>query len=258
MVMLFALVFRGISFEFRARARHFRSIWTWAFGIGSLIAAFSQGMMLGKFVQGLPFEPAASRLTITVSLFPPLCGVAMIAGYTMLGAAWLVHKTAGATQTFGREVCRAAWLLTMATFFIACLWTPLSVHEVARRWFGFPQLILFGTLAVVLVAAAIAFWRSIWNSQSDARLLRLAVLMTILAFAGFAGTVWPYALPYRLSIAEAAADQASLKFVLIGIVIVLPLVLIYQSYAYRALGGKVSGDGSAYGSAVGRPARRIG
>jgi cytochrome bd ubiquinol oxidase subunit II len=254
MVMLFALVFRGISFEFRARATWSRVVWNWAFGLGSIIAAFSQGMMLGKFVQGVPLQPAADRQAITVSLFPMLCGVAMVSGYTLLGAAWLVLKTDGATQTFGREVSRAAWLLTLTTFFIACLWTPLSVAQVARRWFGFPQSLLFGSLAAALVAVALAFWRSIWTLQSDARLLRLAVLMTFLAFVGFAATIWPYAIPYRLSITNAAADQVSLKFVLIGIVIVLPIVLIYQSYAYRVFGGKVSRDSNAYGVSVAPPA----
>jgi cytochrome bd ubiquinol oxidase subunit II len=163
----------------------------------------------------------------------------MVSGYSLLGAAWLVYKTEGTTQTFAREVSRSVWLLTLASFLIACVWTPLSVADVARRWFGFPQGLFFAALAVALVAAALALWRSIWFSHSDARLLRLAVLMTFLAFAGFAGTIWPYALPYRLSISDAAADPASLEFVLIGIAIVLPLVLTYQLYAYRVFAGKV-------------------
>ncbi len=248
MMMLLALVFRGISFEFRARATGSRVAWNWAFGLGSTVASFSQGMMLGKLVQGVPLQPAAYGQAITVSLFPILCGVAMVSGYALLGAAWVVYKTDGTTQTFGREVSRAAWLLTLTTFFIAGVWTPLSVAQVGRRWFGFPQALLFGALAVALVAAALAFWRSIWTSQSDARMLRLAVLMTVLAFAGVAGTIWPYALPYRVSIVNAAADPVTLKFVLVGIVCVLPLVLIYQLYAYRVFAGKVSENSNGYGA----------
>ena len=250
MVMLFGLVFRGIAFEFRARATFSKALWTWSFGLGSIVTAFTQGMMLGRLIQGLPLQPLPFRQTFTISLFPLLCGLAMVAGYSLLGAAWLVNKTDGATQTFAREVSRPVWLLTMATFVIAGVWTPLSVPEVARRWFAFPQVFLFLGLAVSLVAAALAFWRSIWASRNDARLLRLAILMTCLASGGVAATIWPYALPYRLSIVDAAGDPVSLRFFLVGVVIVLPIVVAYQLYAYRVFAGKVREGIFTYGAPV--------
>jgi cytochrome bd ubiquinol oxidase subunit II len=253
MVMLFGLVFRGISFEFRGHTTTgSKTFWNWAFGLASIVTAFAQGVILGKLIQGVPLQPLPFGQTFTISLFPLLCGLAMVAGYSLLGAAWLVYKTDGTTQTFAREVSRSVWLLTMATFVIACVWTPLSVAEVARRWFGFPQALLFPGIAVALIAAALAFWRSIWTSDNDARLLRLAVLMTLLAFAGFAGTIWPYALPYRLSIVDAAGDPVSLRFVLVGIVIVLPIVVAYQLYAYRVFAGKVQENDSSYALPEGR------
>src|SRR6266478_1580168 len=169
MVMLFALVFRGISFEFRSHSRDSRTLWNWTFALGSIIAAFAQGMMLGKFVQGVQLQHRPYGQTFTISLFPLLCGMAMVSGYALLGSAWLVYKTNGATQIFGREVSRAAWLLTMALFTVACVWTPLSVSEVARRWFTLPGSLFFVALAVALIAVSLAFWRSIWKSQSDAR-----------------------------------------------------------------------------------------
>ena len=238
MVMLFAVVFRGISFEFRAHSKDSKMLWNWAFALGSIIAAFAQGMMLGKLVQGVPIQRLPYGQLFTISLFPLLCGMAMVSGYALLGSAWLVYKTDGATQIFGREVSRSAWLLTMSLFAIACVWTPLSVAEVARRWFTLPGSLLFIAIAAALVAASVAFWRSIWISQSDARLLQLAVAMTVLAFIGFAGTIWPYAIPYHISIVEGAGDLASIKFALVGIVVVLPVVLTYQLYAYRVFGGK--------------------
>jgi cytochrome d ubiquinol oxidase subunit II len=250
MVMLFGLVFRGISFEFRAHTTGSKTLWNWAFGLGSIITAFMQGLMLGRLIQGLPLQPLPFGQTFTISLFPLLCGLAMVGGYSLLGAAWLVNKTDGTTQMFAREVSRSVWLLTIATFVVACVWTPLSVPEVARRWFGFPQAFLFLGLAVALVATALAFWRSIWNPRNDARLLRLAVLMTCLASAGVGATIWPYALPYRLSIVDAAADPVSLRFVLVGIILVLPIVLAYQLYAYRVFAGKVREGIFTYGAPV--------
>ena len=250
MVMLFALVFRGISFEFRSHAKASKTFWNWAFALGSIIAAFSQGMMLGKLVQEVQLQQGPYGQTFTITLFPILCGMAMVSGYALLGSAWLVYKTDGATQIFGREVSRAAWLLTMALFSIACVWTPLSVANVARRWFTLPGSLLFFAVAVALVTAAIVFWRSIWNSQSDARLLLLAVAMTVLAFIGFAGTIWPYAIPYSVSIVEGAGDPASIKFALVGIVVVLPVVLTYQLYAYRVFGGKAHDAEVSYGTSM--------
>jgi cytochrome d ubiquinol oxidase subunit II len=239
MVMLFALVFRGISFEFRSRSKDSKTIWNWTFALGSIVAAFSQGMILGKLVQGVHLEHEPYGQTFTITLFPLLCGIAMVSGYALLGSSWLVYKTDGTTKIFGREVSRFAWLLTMATFAVACFWTPLSVAEVARRWFTFPGSLLFIALAVVLVVASIAFWRSIWDSQSDARLLQLAVAMTVLAFVGVGATIWPYAIPYRVSIIDGAADLSSIRFALVGIVIVLPVVVAYQLFAYRVFRGKV-------------------
>jgi cytochrome bd ubiquinol oxidase subunit II len=250
MVMLFGLVFRGISFEFRAHTTGSKLLWNWTFGLGSIVTAFMQGMMLGRLIQGLPLQPPPFGQTFTISLFPLLCGLAMVAGYSLLGAAWLVHKTDGSTQIFAREVSRSVWLLTIATFVIAVVWTPLSVPEVARRWFGFPQALLFLGLGVALIAAALAFWQSIWTSRDDARLLRLAVLMTCLSSAGVAATILPYALPYRLTIGEAAADPVSLRFVLVGIIVVLPIVVTYQLYAYRVFAGKVREGIFTYGASV--------
>jgi cytochrome d ubiquinol oxidase subunit II len=248
MVMLFALVFRGISFEFRSHSKASKTFWNWTFAVGSIVVAFSQGMILGKLVQGVELQHGLYGLTFTVSFFPLLCGVAMVSGYALLGSAWLIYKTDGATQTFGREVSRAAWLLTMSCFAVVCFWAPLSVTEVAKRWFTLPGGVIFVALAGTLIVASIAFWRSIWRARNDARPLQLAVTMTVLAFVGFGGTIWPYVIPYHISIAEGAGDLGSVKFALVGIVVVLPVVLMYQLFAYRVFRDKAEGVGISYQS----------
>jgi cytochrome bd ubiquinol oxidase subunit II len=255
MVMLFALVFRGISFEFRGRANDQQRIWNWIFGLASLLASFSQGMLLGMVIQG--FEPGlASGATVSLRLFELLCGLAMVAGYSLLGAAWLVCKTDGSSQIFGRKVSQAAFLLTIGTFVAACIWTPVLIDAVARRWFGLPYSGLFFFLAIGLVTFALSFWRSIWDlSRDDARLLWLVVMMTLFAFAGFGATVWPYILPYQLSIVDGAADINTLKFSLIGVVLIIPMVMAYQVFAYRVFRGKVPDAGGNYESVS--PASRI-
>jgi cytochrome d ubiquinol oxidase subunit II len=254
MVMLFALVFRGISFEFRERAKGQELLWNWTFGLASLVAGFVQGMMLGKVAQGVQSLGLADGNSVSVSLFPILSGVATVAGYSLLGSAWLVCKTEGSTQTFGREVSQAAWLLTMVTFIAVSVWAPLSISQVATRWFAWPQMGLFGAVAIGLITTALCFWSSIWSrAGSDARLLWLVVVMTLFAFLGLGATLWPYILPYRLSIVEGAADPTTIQFALVGITLTMPMVAIYQLIAYRVFRGKVPASGQDYDASVSVP-----
>jgi cytochrome bd ubiquinol oxidase subunit II len=136
----------------------------------------------------------------------------------------------------------------MSSFIVVCFWAPLSTAEVARRWFTLPGSLFFIAIAVALIVASVAFWRSIWTARSDARLLQLAVAMTVLAFVAFGGTIWPYVIPYHISIAQGAGDAASIKFALVGIVVVLPVVLTYQLFAYRVFRGKAEEVGVSYES----------
>jgi cytochrome d ubiquinol oxidase subunit II len=243
MVLLIALVFRGLSFEFRPRAKGSRIFWNWCFALGSIVAAFSQGIILGKLLQGVMHAPYGHVFS---TLFPPFCGVAMVGGYSLLGAAWLIYKTDGDTRAFGRDVSRAAWLLAIGTLFLAAIWAPMNVPEVAARWSAWPAVMAFMIIVVAIAVAALALWQSVRSSRSDLRPLQWAIVITILAFTGFGATVWPYALPYQISITQGAADKATLEFAMVGILIVLPLVLAYQLFAYRVFAGKVGQDGAAH------------
>jgi cytochrome d ubiquinol oxidase subunit II len=81
--------------------------------------------------------------------------------------------------------------------------------------------------------------------------LEQGIIMTLLAFCGVGGTIWPYAIPYHLSILEGAADPSSIKFALVGIVIVLPVVLTYQLYAYRVFARKLPAGVTSYAASAG-------
>jgi cytochrome d ubiquinol oxidase subunit II len=236
MVMLFALVFRGVSFEFRPRAQRSRVFWNWAFALGSIIAGFAQGMIVGRLVEGVAPIPNGQWFSI---LFQLLCGVAMVGGYSMLGAAWLIYKTSGEAHAFGRGVGRAAWILVLGTLALACVWASNRVPQVANTWYAPPHVPGFTIIVVAIAASALAFSQSIGKPRSDARPLQWAIVITILAFIGFGATIWPYALPYQVTIAQGAADKTTLKFALSGMLIVLPFVLAYQLFAYRVFGGKV-------------------
>ena len=135
MVMLFALVFRGIAFEFRFRAGRFRRLWDWSFSGGSALAAFCQGVSLGALIDGLPARDGAftGGPGTFLSLFAIVCGLGLAAGYALLGATWLIFKTSGTTEGFGRRAARPALLATLAFIGLVSLWTPLTQPQIAHR-----------------------------------------------------------------------------------------------------------------------------
>ncbi len=171
-------------------------------------------------------------------LFPLVCAVGVLGGYALLGTCWLILKTRGALQIFGREVALPALILTGAALAAISVWTPMISPYVARRWFA------SGHLAVlwVLPAAACFFgWRlkkSLWEGR-DSRPLLWAILLFLTGFTGIAVSVYPFIVPYRYTVLDAANDAAALRFAGVGVLIVLPITILYLSLAYRVFHGKV-------------------
>ncbi len=247
MLMLFALVFRGIAFEFRFQSRRFRRIWDFAFAGGSLLATLCQGFVLGGFIQGVPMENGAfsgdafSFLTL-LGLF---CGVGLVGGYALLGAGWLIWKTEGATQVFGREVGHAALILTGAMMAIVSAWTALTEPEVAARWFAWPQILPLSLLPLASILVGVLMWRSLWGRHDWLPFL-LGIGLFLLGFGGLAVSLWPYVIPRHVTIMEGAADHASLVFIGTGIAIILPIVIAYLGHAYWVFRGKTAPADEAF------------
>src|SRR5256884_3856327 len=127
-VMLLALVFRGVAFEFRWIGITSKRHWTFAFAAGSALAAFCQGLVLGGLIQGIKVENGAfaGGAFDWASPFAALCGFGVLAGYALLGATWLVMKTEGAVAERAREQAKLL-LVTVLVFMAAVsLWTPLA------------------------------------------------------------------------------------------------------------------------------------
>src|SRR5699024_1062520 len=94
--MLVALIFRGVAFEFRFKAAKSRVVWGFAFASGSIVTAFMQGLILGALVEGMPLTGGKYIHDVAFAWFSPfsiLTGVAVVFGYALLGATWLVLKT---------------------------------------------------------------------------------------------------------------------------------------------------------------------
>ncbi|GJD49427.1 Cytochrome bd-I ubiquinol oxidase subunit 2 [Methylobacterium crusticola] len=257
MAMLFALILRGIAFEFRFQAGRFRRVWDFAFAGGSLAAALCQGLILGGFIQGVAIEDGhfAGGPFSFVSILGLLCAAGIVGGYALLGAGWLIWRTDGPTQVFGREVAHAALILAMAMMALVSAWTALSEPHVAARWFAWPRLLWLAPLPLAAAGAAVLLWRSLWG-RHERRPFLLAILLFVLGFAGLVASLWPHVVPYHATLWEAASDAATLRFILGGVVLVLPVVLAYTAHAYWVFRGKTVLEAHGPETAASAPAGR--
>jgi len=247
MTMLFALVFRGIAFEFRFRANRFRSLWDTAFAGGSVVAALCQGIVLGAFIKGIPVSNGAFRggALDFLSPFGVVCGLGLLAGYALLGATWLIFKTTGTTGRYGRAAARLALPATIAFIAIVSVWTPLAYSQIASRWFSWPNILYLSPVPVLTASVACGAWRAI-SGPHDWLPFLLAIALFLLAFLGLGISLWPYAVPYAATLWQAASSPPTLAFVGIGTAVILPIVIGYFAFAYWVFRGKTTGQ-TGYG-----------
>ncbi|MDX5410525.1 MAG: cytochrome d ubiquinol oxidase subunit II [Thauera sp.] len=241
--MLAGLILRGVAFDFRVKARaHYKPWWNRAFCIGSLLAALAQGYMLGLLVIG--FER-----TVTHVAFAAFIGLCLTAGYCMLGAGGLLIKAEGALQQ--RAARWGWWALWPTAFGIGgvSVVTPLLSEAIYEKWFSVPEIFLLAPIPVitVLLFALAAF--ALHRLPAQLRAGRegwawvpfaAAVAIFILAFHCLAYSLFPWIVPQQMDVWQAAAAPGSLKFILVGVVIVLPLIVAYTVFAYRVFWGKAT------------------
>ena len=238
-LLLFALIFRGVAFEFRYRTEKRRWLWDWGFFLGSTIAAFVQGAAIGTMVQELPVVNGqyAGGSFEWVNGFSILCGVGLVVGYALLGACWLVLKTRGLLQDWA--YARIAWLLvTVLIFLVLAFFFALDENlQVMERWTDMPWLVVFPIIGAL---ATIVLFVGCRMRQSDHLPFFMTAIIFISAFLTLAGSFWPYMIPYSVTIAEAAAPPESLNFMFYGAgLVVFPVVLIYTAVVYWIFRGKV-------------------
>jgi cytochrome d ubiquinol oxidase subunit II len=240
MAMLFALILRGVAFQFRQQSEGVRQVWDFAFAGGSLLATLCQGMILGGLINGIAVHDGvyAGGSLDCVSVLGLACGLGLVGGYSLLGAGWLIWKTDGLTQVFAREATHSALILTTVMMLAVSAWSAWSVAEVAERWFAGHNIDWLAPIPILTAAALLTIWRRIWTGRETDTFL-LAILIFLFGFAGLVVSLWPYVVPRSVSIWDGAADPKTLAFVGSGLVVIIPIVLIYQARAYWVFRGKV-------------------
>jgi len=242
-LMLLALIFRGVAFEYRWRTQRWKPVWDVAFFGGSIVAAFTQGIALGALVQGIKVvdRAYAGGWWDWLSPFSLTTGIAVVVGYALLGACWIILKTEGRLQ---HQMRKYAWwlaIITLGFIGVVSIATPFQDPIYFARWFNLP-----GSLFSVLMPGCflIAAWKLFTGLSSgrDSQPFLSAVGIFVLCFIGVCISFYPNIVPPSLTIADAAAPDKSLKFALVGTVFLVPLILIYTGYAYWVFRGKINPD----------------
>jgi cytochrome d ubiquinol oxidase subunit II len=238
-MMLLALVFRGVTFEFRSLAQR-KPFWNFLFAAGSTVAAFCQGLVLGGLVDGVKIENGAyaGGPFEWATPFGVVCGLGVVAGYALLGATWLMMKTDGDMARRAAE--RAKLLLIAVLVFMAAvsIFTPLEIPRIAHRWFSLPN--LYYLLPVPVLTALVALGEWYWiSTRREAAPFLATIALFLLGYLGLVISTYPYIVPPDLTIRAAAASPSSQTFMLIGTLILLPFILGYTAMTYWLFRGKV-------------------
>ena len=238
-IMLIGLILRGVAFEFRVKApTPHKTTWNWLFFIGSLMTSLSQGFMLGKYVMGL-------ESTLGTWAFAMITAVFLTVAYSFIGACWLILKTEGSLQAKAVDWAKGGiWGLVLGLGMIS-LATPLVSTRIFDKWFTFPEVFWLAPMPILSGLLVVLMWRSLQrlpNSTDSGSLMPFlyAIALFILAFGGLAYSFYPYVVPEKLTIYEAASAPESLFIILVGTVFVLPMIGGYTALAYTVFRGKAS------------------
>jgi cytochrome bd ubiquinol oxidase subunit II len=243
-LMLLALIFRGVAFEFRFKASRTRPLWDRAFAWGSTVATFMQGLVLGTFIHGTPVEDRsfAGGPFDWLTPFSVMTGLFLVAGYALLGATWLIMKTEGDLQEWAFRTTRPILIAVLAGIAVVSLWTPLRSAEIAERWFSLPNLFYLSPVPLLVIATGGFLWRAV-ERKRDYQPFLLSLALFTLSYAGLAISLWPYVIPRSVTIWEAASPDSSLVFLLVGTSILIPIILVYTAYTYWIFRGKTTSAG---------------
>jgi cytochrome bd ubiquinol oxidase subunit II len=243
LLMLVALILRGVSFEFRFKAHTSKHLWGICFGVGSIAAGFAQGVILGAIVEGMPLKEGR-YLGGALDWFSPfsmLTGTAVVFGYALLGSTWLILKTEGALQNVAFALTRPLVAVVVAFMGLVSTWLPFLSSQIMARWFETGNFVWLSPVPLFALINAVALWRAVMHRAEYAPFI-LALTFFGLGFLGLVLGMWPNLIPPTLTIWEAAAPPSTQGFVLVGTLIMLPAVLGYTWWSYSVFKGKVTAD----------------
>ena len=242
LVMLLGLLFRGVAFEFREVEGAHRPLWDRGFVIGSLLATFAQGVVLGNFIVGFPVQGRqfAGTSWDWIQPFPLLTGVGLVFGYALQGATWMVMKLEGDLQAWARSMARRALWGVLLFIALMSIWTPLTEPRIAERWFSFPNIVWFAPVPLLTALIAVVLKKSL-DAGREVLPFLCSFGLFFLAFTGLVISLWPYIAPPSITLWDAAVAPKAQAFLMVGTLFLLPVILLYVAWSYWVFRGKVKG-----------------
>jgi len=239
-IMLLALVFRGVAFEFRWKSEKTKYVWDWAFAGGSIVATFAQGIALGALVQGIEVSGRAyaGGWWDWLSPFSLLTGLALVIGYALLGATWLVLKTDGPVEARAKRATAGLGIVMLGLIVLVSGISPFLHEHFMQKWFAWPAMLFVAPVPVLVLACAYALFHGLKVNRPLMSFLAVQGLF-VLSYMGLIISFFPYMVPSSVTLWQAAAPDNSLKFLLVGAVFLIPIILAYSGYAYWVFRGKV-------------------
>jgi len=240
--MLLGLIFRGVAFEFRFKSsEEHRKIWDIAFHAGSLLAAFMQGVILGNFVQGIEVNGRsfAGGPLDWANGFSIVTGLSLIFGYALLGATWLIMKTEDITQSWARGIASYVLVYVGLAMAIVSISMPFIDKRIIELWFSLPNFFYLLPIPLFTALGFVLLWKDL-KSSNEVRPFFLTIVLFFLSYLGIGISLYPWIVPFKFTIWEAAAVSTSQSLFLVGVIIFLPIILIYTAYSYYVFRGKTS------------------
>ena len=245
-LMLVGLIFRGVAFEFRFKAReHERHFWDKAFIFGSAIATLFQGIALGAYINGFRVENGrfAGGAFDWLTPFSLFTGAGLLAAFSLLGSTWLIMKTTGELQRRAYRITRTLVWVVLGTIVAISIWTPLLHERIAERWFSWPNILWFAPVPLLVLLASWGLLRAVAKERHYQPFL-FTLGLVFLGYSGLGISVWPSIIPPDIDIWEAAGPAQSQGFALVGALLIIPFVLMYTAFSYYVFRGKIQpGEG---------------
>ena len=243
-LMLLGLIFRGVAFEFRFKSNRSRFLWDLAFHFGSLTAALMQGIILGNFVQGIEVEGRAfaGGPLDWANGFSLMTGIALVFGYALLGATWLIMKTDDLTQKWARLAAKYNLIFVAGFMGLVSLSMPFVDERIFKLWFSLPTLLYLLPIPLLTAGVIALLARDLIKGDKEYRPFFLTVGLFLFGYLGFGVSMYPWVVPFQFTIWDASAASTSLSLLLIGTAIFLPLILVYTGYCFYVFRGKSSDE----------------
>ncbi|MCB5227860.1 cytochrome d ubiquinol oxidase subunit II [Alishewanella sp. 16-MA] len=241
-LLLAGLIFRGVAFEFRFKAKTSRYLWNWAFAGGSIVASFAQGAVVGAYIQGFKtenFRYVGGALD-WLTPFTVITGIGLVAGYALLGATWLIMKSEGEVQQWAYKIAPRLLLAVLVVFAIISVYTPFVDPRVMSRWFD--SISLLWLLPLLALYCAWVVFQAL-RKQKEGTPFVATMGLFLFTYLGLLASKWPYMVPPDYTLWDAASAFESQLFLLIGFLFVIPLVLTYTAWTYWVFRGKVKQGG---------------